>query len=61
MFSLIAMYLLNEVVRYLDKNVKDPSIVSLNGNTIEFQETFIYYIALLYVLDLGTKRLKESA
>lgn len=53
--SLIAMFLLNELTLYLDQNVKDPEITSLNGNTLEFQETFIYYIALLYHIELTRK------
>ncbi len=53
--SLVAMFLLNELVRFMDQNVKDPEISSLDGNTIEFQETFIYYIAFLYVLELTRK------
>jgi hypothetical protein len=53
--SLVAMFLINELVRYLEQNVKDPSIISLNGNTIEFQETFIYYIAFLYLFELSRK------
>ncbi len=53
--SLTAMLLLNELTLYLDQNVKDPSITALNGNTIEFQETFIYYIALLYIWELSRK------
>jgi len=55
--SLLTMFLLNELTRYLDQNIKDPSITSLNGNTIEFQEAFIYYIAFLYVLELTRKPL----
>lgn len=53
--SLTAMLLLNELTLYLNQNVKDPSITALNGNTIEFQETFIYYIALLYIWELTRK------
>ena len=54
-YSLIAMMALNELAGFLDQNVKDASIDSLNGNTLEFEETYIYYIALLYIRDLRMK------
>ncbi len=53
--SLTAMMLLNELAHYLNSNFKDPSITALNGNKIEFQETFIYYIAFLYIWELTRK------
>ena len=53
--SLVSMALLNRLAVFLDQNVKDPVIDSLNGNTMEFEECYIYYIALLYFYELTNK------
>jgi len=55
-YSLIAMALLNRLALYMDKTVEHSSITSLNSNVSEFEEVFIYYIMLVYLLELKRKK-----
>jgi len=59
-FSLLAMLVLNNLAFYLDNTIKQDSITSLNSNISEFEEIFIYYISLLYLVELERKRIKPS-
>ncbi len=54
-YPLISMAILNQFAFYLDDAIEHSNIVSLHLNISEFEEIFIYYIMLLYVVELVNK------
>lgn len=50
-FTLLSMFVLNRVALYLDKLVQNDQYSSLHANVSEFEEVYIYYIVLLFVVD----------
>ncbi len=56
-YTLLSMVLLNRAARYIDKFLKNNEVNSLNSNVSEFEEVFIYYILLLYILEKSTSLL----
>ncbi len=55
-YSLIAMALMNRIALYIDKNLKYATVNALEDNVSEFEEIFINYIFLLYILELKNKK-----
>lgn len=53
-YALIAMAIVNRIALNFDKTL-DHSNMSLSKNVSEFEEIFIYYIALLYLYELAKK------
>jgi hypothetical protein len=51
-YTLISMALVNQLAFFLDKAIEHHNINSLYNNISEFEEVFIYYIMLLYLLEL---------
>ena len=58
-YPVIAMVVLGRIALWCDGAIKDASITALNGNISEFEELFIYYIGLLYILELTGKAFPE--
>jgi len=58
-YSLISMALLNRLALFIDKNIKYNYISSLNSNISEFEEIFICYIMLLYLLELTHRKFPD--
>ncbi len=58
-FTILSMIICNQFALYMDQNLKEPNIYSLDGNVSEFEELFIYYIGFLYTLDV-TNEWKKS-
>ncbi len=59
-YTLISMALLNRVALFLDKTIEHHNISSLHTNNGEFEEIFIYYIMLLYLLELIHRKFPDG-